>query len=157
MGLSREADEAEEDDEPETQEYPVRLWATFRCVCETEIEATSHEEAVAKARELDPDDFNFNFAEGMGIDGDVTAHVDWPDEDDETRDAFEVDLREEGEPFSWVACEIVKDLAKLASPDGSLDASAEDATEKFVRRAVAACTKKEVTPAIMQTGDNHHG
>lgn len=96
------------DEEPELKTFPVRLWITARMVCETEVEAASMEDAIAKAKELDFADYDFVYEQQ---EGDETAYIAAPD--DELADPVEVDLREEGEPFSWEAVNIVKDLASF--------------------------------------------
>jgi hypothetical protein len=124
-------------DKAEPKEYPVRLWATLRGVAETTIEARNHDEAVEKARALKHSEFRFDPADGYDIEGDETIHVDWPYDEDEGDDPVEIDKRKDGEPFSWVACEIVKELAALyGNPDY------EDAVHDLISRAKVACSKE---------------
>lgn len=100
------ADDEGLEDEPELKTFPVRLWITARMVCETDVEATSMEDAIAKAKELNFSGHDFAYE---GLEGDESAHI--VDPDDELAAPVEIDLREEGEPFSWEAVNIVKDLA----------------------------------------------
>lgn len=113
---TEEDSDGDEDDQRVEREYGVRLWATFRACAETTVTATSFGEAVTKARELDHGHFNFNIEE---MDGDESLTVFGPDDDDRDStdawesDGVEIDKRRAGEPFSWDACQLVKDLAKL--------------------------------------------
>lgn len=134
--------EAEEDQGPVLKTYGVRFWATFRACASTQVEAFNEAGAVAVAKTVDWRDLDFTAdRENFTSEGDETAHLFGP-ADDETDnddpwsgDALEIDLREEGEPFSWIAVAIVKDLAKLADYRGRKDLM------ELVRRAKAACTK----------------
>lgn len=121
--LPPEDEEAEQEPEPVEREYGVRIWATFRTVAETTVTATSFKDAVKKAEELRLTgpvlDFSFSIPEGNDPEGDETVHVFGPDdadlytEDPWEGEGVEVDRRADGEPFSWDACAITKDLAKL--------------------------------------------
>ncbi len=57
------------------------------------------------------------------------------DEGWSTDEDFEIDLRSAGEPFSWTAVDIVKDLAKLNDRKHELP----DDVLELVERAVKAC------------------
>ncbi|EUB97272.1 hypothetical protein PMI07_000848 [Rhizobium sp. CF080] len=133
-----------EDDEPVLRTYGVRLFATFRGECDTEVQATSFDEAVAKATTLRHDDFNYSIDDA--IEGDQTMIVYGPDEDDPNDDdkwggdGVEMDMRKDGEPFSWEACHLVKELAALAEIKNETHHSAELA--KLIDRAKAFCTKE---------------
>jgi hypothetical protein len=110
-----EAQAAAKPSDPQKR-YGIRLWATFRCCAETEIEAESLEAATEIARGQKFESFDFGDRENMTLDGDETAHIYEPNEDDDyvwENEAGEVDLRKEGEPFSWEAVKIVKKLAEL--------------------------------------------
>lgn len=153
-------DEDGEEDEPVEREYGVRIWATFRTVAETTVTATSFEEAVKKAEELELTgpvlDFSFAIPDGNDPEGDETVHVFGPDdadlynEDPWEGEGFEVDRRKDGEPFSWDACAIVKDLAAMEQIVAGIENSeaieiiGKEETDKLkaiVARAKAACTK----------------
>ncbi|MDR6954162.1 hypothetical protein J2X65_003530 [Ancylobacter sp. 3268] len=134
---------ASENAEPVVRSYGVRLWGTFRGCATTEVEATSFEEAMAKAAELEHLYFGFSLEDG--IEGDQTMSVfgpadDAPDDEDAWGgDGTEIDKRDDGEPFSWDAVNIVKDLAK-ASPDGNTEIIMTLST--FIDRAKNACSKE---------------
>jgi hypothetical protein len=106
-----------DDDQPIEREYGVRLFATFRGECDQTVKAFSFDEAVAKARLLKHNDFNYSINDN--VEGDETLMVYGPDDDDRTEtdpwagDGASLDARPDGEPFSWDACQLVKDLAKL--------------------------------------------
>lgn len=127
--------------------YGVRLWATVRALCETTVEASSHDEAVRKAAELKHEDFAF-VHEGS-IEGDETAMVYGPPDDDlESEDSWagepgEVDMRAPGEPFSWDAVNLVKELAAFTDPSELTRAR----FQSFVARAKAACSVVPANPA----------
>ncbi|MCO5730114.1 hypothetical protein [Rhizobium sp. SSA_523] len=150
--------ETEEDfdgeEEPLVREYGIRLWATLRGEYEYTVHASSLEDAIAKAKAADHTYCSFKVD---SVDGDQTAHVFGPDDDNpEDDDAWggngvEIDMREPGEPFSWDACQLVKDLAKL-SPIAELlsgnDMNAAVSVEqlgvvaKLIARAEALCAKE---------------
>ncbi len=138
-----------EEPEPVIREYGLRIWATFRCVAETTVEATSYDQAVKMAKELQLTgpvlDFSFDIAEGNDPEGDETIHVFGPDDEDVDNDdewsgeGLEVDRRAEGEPFSWDACRLVKNLAKL---DGlPRDPECMQQLDALVAEAKSLCTK----------------
>jgi hypothetical protein len=87
--------------------------------------ATDDDDAAAKVYEQD---YRFTDSEG-----DEIAYV-YELGKDSKGDEFEIDLRAEGQPFSWVAVSIVKDLAKVDTCTLTL-------FEDFVRRAKLACKK----------------
>lgn len=128
------------EEEPLEREYGVRLWATFRACAETSVTATSFAEAVTRARELDHGDFDFKIEE---MDGDETLHVFGPDDDNPGDDdawggdGVEVDKRSKGEPFSWDACQLVKELAAFHGKGWD-----PKAIISLITRAKAACTKE---------------
>lgn len=117
----------------EVRTYSVRIRVTGRLYAEDTVEATSIEEACAMAGALDPSTYRFTYEKGDGFDGDEIAYV--READDEEAHEHEVDLRRSGEPFSWDACQIVKDLA-LAVEDGT-------DLNSIAARAVAACQKPD--------------
>lgn len=139
----------EEDDEPVEREYGVRIWATYRTVAETTVTATSFDEAVEKAKALAIKgpmlEFSFEIPEGYDPEGDETVHVFGPDDEDLDSDdpwegdGVEIDRRSDGEPFSWEACAIVKDMAKLHGLP--TDPECLTQIEALINRAKAACTK----------------
>jgi len=131
-----------DDDALPLRTYGVRLWASFRGECDQEIKATSFEEAVAKARLLDHSDYNYSIDDS--VEGDQTAMVYGPDDDDADSDPWdgdgvEIDSRKSGEPFSWDACQLVKDLAELHGIKN--DTFHMDKVAELITRAKALCTK----------------
>ncbi|MDQ0422332.1 hypothetical protein J2045_003380 [Peteryoungia aggregata LMG 23059] len=130
--------------EPILRKYGVRLWATFRGECEVTVEATSYDEAIEKAKQLDHNDFNYTFDDS--VEGDQTLHVYGPDDDNQddddewAGDGVEIDMRKPGNPFSWDACRLVVGLAKL---DGlPRDPQCMEAIEGFISLAKSICTKE---------------
>lgn len=114
--------EPEEDHGPVLKTYGVRCWATFRASADTQVEAFNQDGAIAVAKTMDWSMLNF-FAniDDFTVERDETAQVfgpadDGSDHDDPWQgDGLEVDLRAAGEPFSWDAVGIVKELAELGS------------------------------------------
>ncbi|MGB3833773.1 MAG: hypothetical protein WA975_18130 [Mesorhizobium sp.] len=133
--------EPEPDPDADLKEYTVRLAASARVFNEDTIMATSIEDAIAKARQINLEEYRwgYRYDHEDGIDGDQIAYV--IEADDIEGDEVEVDLRDEGEPFSWEACQIVKDIAKVAAkPDTT---TRDEEILALMERAVAACTKGE--------------
>lgn len=132
-------------DEPEAvvRKYGIRLWATFRGECDITVEATSFEAAIEAARKLDHNDHNFTFTDT--VEGDQSAQVfgpddDNPDDDDEWGgDGVEVDMRADGDPFSWTACHITKELAALF--DKPQDPECLSIVTNLISEAHRACNK----------------
>lgn len=126
--------EPEPDPDADLKEYTVRLAASARVFNEETIMASSIEEAIAKVRQINLEEYRwgYRYDHEDGIDGDQIAYVKESDDDDLV-DEVEVDLRDEGEPFSWEACDIVKDLAKAVTDGSDLN--------DIARRAVNACSK----------------
>ena len=91
----------------EVYTYNVRLWVTTRAYHEIEVDAADDEQAFNLVQQIRMADYGWAFGEN-GIDGDEMAMITGND-DGELE--IEVDLRAKGEPYSWVACEIVKQLA----------------------------------------------
>lgn len=140
----KEMNASDEDDGPILRRYGVRLWATFRAVAETEVEAFSFESAVEKAKGISHHDFLYKIEDGA--EGDETTHVFGPadeapeDDDPWAGDGVEIDKRTDGEPFSWAACQIVKDLAKLH--DFSNPTFGTEQVKALIKRAHEACQKE---------------
>lgn len=127
--------------EIETKEYTIRIGVTVRAFASENFEAASWEEAVEKAKAYQPTDFLYRY-DHDGIEGDELGYL--READDYESDEHEIDLRKEGEPFSWFACEIVKDLAKLHGIECGYDThTAQEAIGKLIERARAACTKDD--------------
>lgn len=127
---------------PPPRSYGVRLWATFRGSYETQVIATSFEEAVKKASELKHQEFNYEFDDD--VEGDETMMVYGPEDGDTGEDdpwagnGQEVDSRKDGEPFSWDACQLVKDLAKLHPTEFE-----SHVVVQLIKRAKNFCTKED--------------
>jgi hypothetical protein len=139
----------DEEEEPDTQTYKVRLMVTGRLHAEDTFEAVDDEAAKAYVKALDPDDFIYSYSSDDSREGDEIAY--WSLEDSETLDEEEVVLMKEGEPFSWDACNIVKDLAKLFNQriTGPEEGSHYSEVMMLIRRAHDACTRQ---PTGMQEG-----
>ncbi len=103
------------EEEPEPQTFHVRLWATFRAMSEDTIEAMDYDDAIAKAKELEFQYYNFTIEEGQP-DGDESVHV-FSEEDWTDGEPVEVDRRSLGAVFSWEACNLVDELAARSLPD----------------------------------------
>lgn len=133
------------DEEPVLRTYGVRLHATMRAECSTEVEATSFAEAVEKAKALNHDDFNYSIDDT--IEGDETMMIygpadDDPDDDDKWGgEGVDIDKRKAGEPFSWEACQLVKDLAALAAITN--ESFHRDKIKGLIDRAKALCAKED--------------
>lgn len=127
-GKKFDAEELEDADE--LKEYDVRIIVTVRAIAEDTILAKSWEDAVEKAGKLDPKDYVYSYERDQGIEGDEMAFLGESGEMQE----HEIDLRQDGEPLSWEAVKIVKDLAKL-------DISDDQAIANLIGRAVTACSK----------------
>lgn len=144
------------EEEPIIRTYGIRLWGTFRACVEDTVEAGSLDEAVKKAASLSLDNYRLNSFNLEQRDGDESVTVYGPDDNDPNDedawggDGVSVELHDEGEPLSWEACQLVKDLAKL-EPIAELlqqdDIKATVSIEQLgvvanlVSRAKRACTK----------------
>lgn len=115
----------------ELDKFSVHLAVTTRYYIQYEdIEALTIEDAVRQAAELDIDDAYrmIDRDDNLGgVEGDEVLMV-----YSENGDTREIDNRKPGEPFSWEACQIVKELAKI-DPTNSV------AIEGIIRRAKEAC------------------
>ena len=119
---------ADDDEGPEMIEFSFRVGVTTRAFYEIEFEAESLEKAREHAATINAAEYIAHFPEG--IEGDQIGYL--RQSDDFTGDDVEVDLRDEGEPFSWDACEIVKKLGAVSRQD--LHA---DGTCRVVRELIA--------------------
>lgn len=98
--------------------FRLSLYATARVCADDVFEAESLEAAIAKVKADGLGAFTFTLEDGCVdgnyVEGDGIADLideDAPDDVEPTR----VDLREAGEPFSWAACNLAKEVA--ATPD----------------------------------------
>jgi hypothetical protein len=123
------------------QEFHVRICSTARVEYNCNIEAVDMDHAKQLALLLNPHPKEYELMVGYDIEGDEIAYI--TPEDDETYSIEEVvDLKEEGEPFSWEACELVKELAKV-------ETWTSDTLQEFVHKARELCKggrKKPVHP-----------
>lgn len=134
--------DGDQEDAPALITYGVRFWATFRSCAEMEIEAENLEDLEAKVRAVDWSGLQFaSQLEDLTKDGDESASLFGPmdgvdDSDPWGTNLTEVDLRADGEPMSWEAVRIVKDLAALHGEGW-------ESTDivRFISRAQRACTK----------------
>lgn len=127
--------------EVETKEYTIRIGVTVRAFASENFEAASWEEAVEKAKAYQPADFLYRYAHD-DVEGDEIGYL--READDYESDEHEIDLRKEGEPFSWFASEIVKELAalnahRLAHPEQIIA----DKAIALMEKATAACAKED--------------
>lgn len=137
----------EEEDEPVIRTYGVRLWGTFRACAEDTVEAASFDEAMEKAKKLNHCNYSFKIE---SLDGDESMSVFGPDDDDLSDDdmwggdGIEIECRTVGEPLSWEACQLVKDLAQvdMSSTDAFHSAGGWETINALVNRAKACCTKE---------------
>jgi len=90
--------------------YEVRIHYAKREVDTFQAEAANIEEATEKA--WDYCTYNIKNSES---EGDEIAYI---SEEDHPEDEIDVDLRAEGEPFSWESVDFVKALAKAEVTDG---------------------------------------
>lgn len=123
--------------ENDPKEYRLRIGVTVRAFAEERFEAETWDEALAKARAVNPRDFLYRY-DHDDIEGDEIGYLSEADDDDEA----EIDLRGGNEgPFSWHACEFVKDIAKVdpkLSPPEMFKLM-----QVFIERAHKACTKED--------------
>lgn len=142
----QETEEDGDGDEPSLTTYGVRFWATFRACAEVEIEARDDDHLKELIRAYDWRDLDFHRRdEDFTKEGDETASVFGPDEDDPSsspwdNDLFEIDLRDPGDPFAWEAEAIVKELAELAEIVN--ETHRRKKFDELLARAKAACTKE---------------
>lgn len=92
------------------------------------VAAPTLEVAIALAKEQ-LDDINYGWDDEVDVEGDQQVYV----RDIEGLEEAIIDARDEGEPFSWRACEIVKKLAIT-------DAGDHAAVAALVAMAINACT-----------------
>jgi hypothetical protein len=106
--------DSDEPDEPELKTFTVRIMATARVETETEIDALTIEDAIKEAKKIDPTGYRYAMLDNYDIEGDAIAFV--SDMDDGDEHEIDVDLRPDGECFSWDACAFVDDIAKEEEP-----------------------------------------
>ena len=127
-------------DEGSLIEYNVRYHVTTRMHADISVAALGIESVIELVKlGWHGDDLvtGWELEEPPGIEGDEVAFIEIEDPQGE-HDEVEVDLRAEGEPFSWDACKIVKDMAKMAVGDGSIVDHIEEVQALFAR-AIEAC------------------
>jgi hypothetical protein len=111
------------------KEYGVSIHYTKREIFDdATFMATDDDDAAAKVYEQD---YRFTDSEG-----DEIAYV-YELGKDSKGDEFEIDLRADDQPFSWVAVSIVKQLAKLDLEDSTWPSQ----VIGLVNKAKAACKK----------------
>lgn len=137
MTTHTDANDALSNLEPEPKVYRLRIGVTVRAFGVERFEAASWEEAIAKAQTYNPRDFCYGH-DYENIEGDEIGYLSG-DNDEDFADPVEVDLREDGEPYSWNAVQIVKDLAKLTEKDA---APALVDVLPLLTRAKEACAKE---------------
>lgn len=93
------------------EEFHVRICSTARVEYECNIEAVDMDHAKQLVMLIRPRSKEYALMEGYGIEGDEIAYVSHAD--DIGADEEQIDIKEEGEPFSWDACELVKELAAV--------------------------------------------
>lgn len=92
------------------QQFNVRVYATTRMHAHTSLEAIDMDHAKQLVMLIDPDRLDYELEDQPGVDGDEVAFVEL---DDGNYDEEQVDIKLDGEPYSWDACELVKELAKV--------------------------------------------
>lgn len=99
-------------------EYYCRLMVTTREEAwEGTIEAIDVDAAAREVRKMIDD---YHIRTDNGIEGDELLYVATVGDDGlAEEDEVEVDMRKEGEPFSWSACTLVQELAKLDPVDNT--------------------------------------
>lgn len=125
--------------------FQLRVMATARIAGYVTIDADTEELAIEQAKKLDVDSVVFQVDDDFYIEGDPIGFLQ-PEYDGtpetENAEPIELDLRADGEPLSWNACQIVKDLAQLAN-NGNPSTFVADMLA-LARRAQAACSKETV-------------
>lgn len=111
------------------RDYYVQVVVTARVRRDLDdVTAPTLEVAIALAKEQ-LNDINYGWDDEVDVEGDQQVYV----RDIEGLEEALIDARDEGEPFSWKACEIVKKLAIT-------DAGDHAAVAALVARAIDACT-----------------
>jgi len=106
------------------KEFECRLMVTARtCAWEGNVEAMDMESCAREVQEMLE---NGEISNGDdGIEGDEILYIRERGERGEINwdeDEIDIDLRSKNEPFSWLACELVKELAKAPmNLNGHLD------------------------------------
>lgn len=124
--------------------YQYRVAFTTRTYANEQIEATSVTAAIAKLREMNISD-DYGHYNDSGVEGDELITL--LDEDGD--ELAELDMRSPGEPFSWTACELVKELAKDDGFKSERDAVI--ALRMWVAKAKEACAN---TNPVVRYEDN---
>lgn len=127
---------ADDEDGPNMIEFSFRIGVTTRAFYKIDFEAENVEKAREHAATINPAEYLAHVSEG--IEGDQIGYL--RQSDDFSGDDIEVDLRDEGEPFSWEACEIVKKLSALFGhyqPDGEIGAT----VNELIASARRSCSK----------------
>lgn len=132
----------------EPKEYTLRIGVTVRAFTESVFEAASIEDAIAQALKHDPQDWVYR-NDHSDIEGDEIGYL--RESNNFNDDEIEIPLREDGEPYSWDAVDIVKKMAKLAREIG--DSTIKYNTKhgeiiKLLYDARNACTKEPAPKTI---------
>ncbi|MES0071890.1 hypothetical protein [Mesorhizobium sp. M0058] len=126
--------ESYEPEMPEMIDFKLRIGVTTRAFYEIEFEEASIDAAIERARSIKASTYASEFENG--IDGDEIGYL--SQADDRDGDETEIDMRTEGEPYSWIACEIVKSLAKVFGVPQS-DDSVNNEINRLISEAQRAC------------------
>lgn len=117
-----------------TKSFSCRLMVTARTEAwDGDIEAIDESDAARQV--IDMIDTGEIRNGDDGIEGDEILFV-ISNEADEPSDEIEIDLRVQGQPFSWMACDIVKELAT---------AETDEQRQALIVRAREACSVPEIT------------
>lgn len=115
--------------------YTFNLAASARVYASEEREFDTLEQALAHARSIDFGDFNLLLDdESCDLEGDEIVYV-RPDDGSE----HIIEVADEGEPYAWIAADIVKKLAKADPADATTLAA-------LIADARKACTRAEDAP-----------
>jgi hypothetical protein len=118
--------------------YQLRTMVTARIAGYITIDADTEELAIEQAHKTTADEIVFRVDDDFHVEGDLVGFIK-PEYDGtpetENADEIELDLREDGEPRSWMAVEIVKEMAKLG------DKATPEQIDALIQRSIEACKK----------------
>lgn len=117
--------------------------ATARVRCDHfEVEADNLQDAITKAKAEGIKLYTFGAPDDDDINGDAIAYIEKVDGQPVDGDQIEVYVGDDGEPFSWLACELVKDAAESDPDDHAAAADVIKRARGLCRREVLIITSQ---------------
>lgn len=134
--------------------YTLRLMATYRIPSMLDVEADSDEAAIEMAKTANLAAFTMDTsyaARDSEVEGDEIVFIDTIEDDASiTLEDMEIDRRAEGEPFSWEAVALVKQIARLQTEEelaaSGCESQGDDAIESMnslIHKARRLCKHAE--------------